>query len=247
MWLQLNLKSGCLKLGNKLVLLLATIALILFSLFASVPPQRVKRDYNLLFVNPELFRAISGNFHTLLADKFWMMSSLVSETSKGGSFNVNTDELYAATKSLIALDGNFRAPVIYAATYLTSIHKMSKEAKELLELALVYNPLDFPLYFIEVTILLTYESMNKDSLTRAIQLAELSKKVPADQRKMNIRDVDVWMQEMIEYSKDQLAKNNQKINDLIWLYKQSENEVKRDEIQKKLLEYGVRLEVKPSK
>jgi len=212
------------------------LGLLIFSQFSTVPKHEKRQVDSMLFINPILSRALSGNFHTILADRLWLSLGMVSETGSGGSTNVDIERFYQTTKTLIFMDGNFFQAVAYGSTFLISIYNEIEKAHDLIHLARIFDPKNFKLYFLEIINIISYERSSIEMMKSVTLLAKEALKIPPEDRNVAITDSSDWIKEALEFSKNKQARRDKQKEHLLWLYKQTKDPKKRQMIEKRFKE-----------
>ena len=219
---------------NKALFLLLLALLVVFHTYATLPVRTARTADSLLFVNPVLARALSGNFHTLLADRLWLNLGMVSETGAKGSLDVNTTLFYKTSKTLIFMDGNFFPAVAYSSTFLISLFNEIKQAHDLIHLARIFDPLNFKLYFLEIINIISYEHATPSMLSRVDYLGKKALAIPQEKRGIAIRDSTVWIEEALAFAQNDLARKQKQKEQLLWLLKQTKDPNQRALIRNRL-------------
>ena len=223
---------------SKILLTLSIVGLIFFNSLFYTKHNENNHTNAILFANPLLFKALSGPLHNLIADKLWLLSNSVSEMGVGGSNAVNSKEFVAATKTIVTMDPYFYAPVNYAATYLVSINKDIVTALEFLRLARYFDDKNFKLYFNELIFLLTYaDDYNyKVDYDYVIELAKKTEALPIEDKQIGAMLVGNWIDDFIISANSKMNRRAQAIDDLVWLYEQTDDDVRKVEIKKRITE-----------
>lgn len=221
---------------NRYLLSFGLLGLLLFSYISSSPKHEKRQIDSLLFVNPVLSRALSGNFHTLLADRLWLSLSMVSETGAGSSTNVDIERFYQTTKTLIFMDGNFFQAVAYGSTFLLSIYKEIEKAHDMIHLARIFDPQNFKLYFLEIINIISYERSSVEMMNSVTSLAKEALKIPPKDRNVAITDSGTWIKDALAFSRNKQARKKKQIDHLLWLYKRTKDPIKREMIEKRYKE-----------
>jgi len=211
----------------------------LFLLLSYTIPRPQKSDLvvnEILFARPFFFRALSGYAHTLYADRLWLLSNTVGEVAVGDSFKADEKEVYEATRTIVVMDPFFYPALNYGATYLASIKNRLDLALKLVELAKIFNPEDFKIYFLEILLILTYEDEDKIDDEKIAALAKKAALLPDSQKILGNMLVNDWVEDILIYARDKKGKRAQAIEDLKWLLKNTEDPLKKREIQKRLQE-----------
>lgn len=232
----LNFLNGFLKQVNRYLLGIGLALLLAFSQFSSNPKHGKRQIDSLLFVNPVISRALSGNFHTLLADRLWLSLNMVSEAGAGSSTGVDIERFYKTTKTLVFMDGNFFQAVAYSSTFLLSIYKEIEKAHDLIHLARYFDPKNFKLYFLEIINIISYEKVTLKMIESVRTLAKKALAIPEQDRQVVITDSTVWIEDIVAFSQNKLAKKAKKKEQILWLLKQTKDPKKRELIKKRLNE-----------
>lgn len=223
---------------NRIFFLTAIIGIFLFNSMIYTPYNEEKQTNTILFANPLIFKALSGPLHNLLADKLWLLSNSVSEMGLGGTYSVNSEEFVAASKTIVMMDPYFYAPVNYASTFMVSIKKDMKSSLELLRLSRTFDRYNFKLYFNELVFLLTYgEDYNYSvDYEYVVDLAKMTESLPIEDKQIGMIFVGNWIDDFIISANNKMNRHAQAIDDLKWLYDNSDNQERRYEIQKRINE-----------
>lgn len=224
---------------NKYLLTFGIVGLLLFSYFSIAPKHEKRQIDSMLFVNPIISRALSGNFHTLLADRLWLSLSMVSETGSGSSTNVDIERFYQTSKTLIFMDGNFFQAVAYGSTFLLSIYKEIEKAHDLIHLARIFDPKNFKLYFLEIINIISYERASYAMMESVIYLAEEALKIPPKDRNIAITNSSEWIKDALAFSQNKKARVNKQREHLLWLRRQTKDPQKLQMIEKRLKELNL--------
>eukprot|EP01022_Parablepharisma_sp_SALTPOND_P027301 TRINITY_DN6625_c0_g1_i1.p8 TRINITY_DN6625_c0_g1~~TRINITY_DN6625_c0_g1_i1.p8 ORF type:complete len:206 (-),score=28.05 TRINITY_DN6625_c0_g1_i1:3195-3812(-) len=193
--------------------------------------ESLDRDNTTLFVNPMVYRAVNGAFHTLVADKLWLDANSVSEMSRGSSYSVDSDEFKAAFKTITVMDPYFFQAINYATTYLATIKNDLDGAVELIDEAESLGNDDFRLLFLKMLLIATYDLEGGMEEVEKLSKELLSRD---DKKVFGVLLVDEYIEELYLLSTSKSAKTKQKKDDLLWLYKHTQNLKIKAEVQKKL-------------
>ncbi|MDH5464588.1 MAG: hypothetical protein OEW60_03105 [Thiovulaceae bacterium] len=207
--------------------------LMLGALFLMKQPTNKKNDYSLLFVEPMLFRAMSGYAHTLVADYLWLLSSEVSEMKLGDSYKVNKENFIEATHAIVTLDPMFYSPVIYSVMYLTSIRDDVDSALEIIQITKDFDVKNYQLDYLEIMIYLTYTKGRVDLKKVEKMITKLSSYKEGEQIFGNLVAKD-RVKVFWDYAQNKNKKYNKKIEDLQWLFDNTNDAIKKAQVKEKL-------------
>lgn len=221
--------------GSKLLLGLGLLFLLLFNQLLYTPKKGV-RSNDLLFANPTLFRFLSGIAHNVLADGLWLLRSTVSEAHYKDSFKVDKEALYLASRTVATMDPYFYEANNYGITYLATIGKDLEKAESLIHLARFFDKENFNLYFLDVLFLVTYAKDYDKAIDFAYvkRLVEKMMAMPEGKKVFERMRVSAWLAYFKHFADDELLRIKQKRQDLLWLYKKTEDPKRKLEIKKKL-------------
>jgi len=188
-----------------------------------------------LFYNPLIFKAFTGSYSTLIADKLWLLTSQVDELKFAKKNNtekdVIVDEMVSAYSTINHLDPNFTAPIVYASSYLITQKKEFKKGIFLINEALKKNPENIKLIYLKFVYLTTYKEIKPD-IKEVVYLAKkLYEKEVIFMGHLKVSD---FIAETVEHlSKDKIDKKE----NLLRLYKYAKNKEIKEDIELLLKNY----------
>lgn len=216
---------------NKGLLILAILALIGFNI-QSTKPHRKRDNDALLYVNPWLFKALSGPTHNLIADKLWLMSNSVSE-GRNYTDDINATAFMEASHAIVVMDPYFYKANNYATTFMTSILGKLKRSVDFLHLSQSFDKNNFLLYFNEMLYSMTY-SKGPIDYRYIIKLAKIAAVLPDAQKVVGPIKVESWIDDILVYANSKLQHKKQALIDLEWLLEQTSDKKRRKEIQARI-------------
>jgi len=211
---------------------LGALLLLLFSLHHA--SRSASASYTtaspILFANPLLLKASSGPYSALLADRLWLIASSVDEQGIRSSKDVNVTQMFFAYRGVITLDPHFTLPIIYAATYFSSIHQRLDLALTLIDHARTLGNENFDLVFMRFLLRLTYgEALSAEEIRDIIvKLSQTNQYYFGDQ------PIDDLVINAVGLSHNSVHKRQKTIEDLKWLLKNTEDKRLRKRIQYRL-------------
>lgn len=209
--------------GTKPLLAAALAGLLLLALAAPAPRPSPSGELA-AFHHPELFRALSGPFHTLLADRLWLLSAGRAERAQG-SAGVETDRFYQTAEAVILMDPRFFPAVNYASTFLASVRRDVEGANALARLALERGGPDIRLYRLMVVNHLAYREPVDDNA-----VAALAKEAAA------LPGFTAWFAEAAALARTSRGRTAIAVEELKALEKQARNEKEAAQIRETLEE-----------
>ncbi len=211
--------------------------MVLFN-WVNTAPQKTARSNALLFANPLVFKMISGMTHNFLADKLWLLRATVSEAGAGDSYKVDIEDFIDASTTVAIMDPYFFEANNYAFTYLTSIAADLPSALRLLRMTRFFDNENFKLYFLELIFLVTYAKDHdmhldyKDIYKMATKISQM----PEGRQVLGKFQVKEWVRYIISFAENEILRRAQKLEDLVWLLKHTEDQHKRALIEEKIRE-----------
>lgn len=221
--------------GSKYLLAVALGLLLAFPFFSQGYVYHKYKDNSLLFVNPLVFKALSNNMSMLAVDKLWLLSNSVGDFSKLDK-NTTMKQFYNASKTITTLDPYFYKAISYSSTYLASIHKEAEKSNELLQMARYYDEKNFNLYLLEMVNMVTYHDLKDLDIDSIRDLATKAAALPEGIKIMGRIKVSDWVDDILDYVKNEEARRQQKLEDAKWLKKQTKNKSQSLEIDKRIQE-----------
>ncbi|MCG8382771.1 MAG: hypothetical protein MJA28_11260 [Gammaproteobacteria bacterium] len=202
-------------------LLYAALVISFFVYFAPSPLENsiepvVSADY----IGHE--RPLSGAFHTLLADHYWLLSARRLEQHPEQGTPVAKQNFFKEMKRILTLDPGFTPGLHYGATYLASIYRDVDLSHALVDVVLDYYPYWADLIIFKITQEISYRYPPRPALIDQWLkvLDDLSYPTP------------VRLNEALVYAREQQAAWQQK--DLRWLLNNARTSAEKQIIQKRL-------------
>ncbi len=180
----------------------------------------------ILFAEPLLFKALSGNSANLNADFLWLLSNNISEIKTSGK--VDTEKFSKAFLTIATVEPNFFPAINYGALYLASVKNEVVLAEQIVDTSLQYSPNNINTLFLKLLLNISYKEIQDEHL-----IYETAKKIAAHEnattylKKTLIKN---FAQDVLIYSKNSKIGTAQKIKDLQWLYENSEDRSRKKEI-----------------
>jgi hypothetical protein len=207
--------------------MLPLFCLLFFSLVILLAPEPVNTRTSPLFVqNPILLRALSGPFHTLAADSYWLRSANINQPLKDTTTTQNKADstLFESAQLIITLDPNFKMGLRYAATYLASIQHEVDQAHHLANIALTYSPhFNFP-YEIKIS-----NEMGYHHPYRYEKVVEWVK-----QARNETIDAPLWFNDLLIFARQNTDRAELVYQDLLWLQEMARTPAEKQMIQEKI-------------
>lgn len=143
---------------NKITLLLLAISFFSSAFFLLPTPQE-KSSLGLPDSgSAHLLRALSGPFHTLLADRVWLLSSTFSESASATAKHQESETFFHTMRTIAILDPAYLSSLRYGSTYLASIYRNVDQAHDVLDDALIYLPELSDLHLLKISLEMAYQS-----------------------------------------------------------------------------------------
>lgn len=173
-----------------------------------------------------LLRALSGPFHTLLADRYWLLSSSLNEASSATAKEQDSRPFFNAMNTIATLDPGYMSSLRYGSTYLASIYRQPDQAHALIDTALSYTKNNSDLYLLKVSQEIGYHYPPRYDLINQ-WIAEFEKIEG---------EVPDWLGGSLLYAKRRELRRELQHEDLKWLLDNATNEIERTAIEKKMAE-----------
>ncbi len=173
-----------------------------------------------------LLRALSGPFHTLLADRYWLLSSSLNEASATTAKEQNSLPFFDAMNTIATLDPGYMNSLRYGSTYLASIYRQPDQAHKLIDTALHYTKKNSDLYLLKISQEIGYHYPPR---------YELINQWIADFEKIE-GDAPDWLGGSLLYAKQRELRRELQHEDLKWLLDNATSEIERSAIEKKMAE-----------
>jgi hypothetical protein len=213
--------------------LIAPILLAFLYFIFNPTAKEQKKENSLLYSNPQISKAVLGSFSPFVADFAWLESTKIGELGRGGSQNVDKEEMRAAFLTIASLDPSFYHAINYGVSYLATIAKDKKAAYEIIDRALILHPNEFRLKYLKMTIELTSETPNKEMLKK---LAVEVFSHPEFNGVFGVMKVDDFLIDILAFAADENAKKAELKRELEWLYKNTKDKNKKELIASRLKE-----------
>lgn len=167
-------------------------------------------------------RPLSGAFHTLLADRYWLLSARRLEQHPEHGSAAAKQNFFKEMKHILTLDPGFTPGLHYGATYLASIYRDVDLSHALVDVVLDYYPDWADLIIFKITQEISYRYPPRPALIdRWLKaLDDLSYPTP------------VKLNDALVYAREQQAAWQQK--DLRWLLDNARTQAEKQIIQKRL-------------
>ncbi len=171
-----------------------------------------------------LLRALSGPFHTLLADRYWILSSSLNEMGYAEAQKTDSTPFFEAMKTIITLDPGYLSSLRYGSTYLASIFRNTDQAHELIDTSLDYLQENTDLYLLKISLEIGYHSPPRyDRINQWVEAIIAIEGESPD-----------WLGNALLYAKKRELRRELQREDLKWMLQQATNEVEKAAIEKKL-------------
>lgn len=173
-----------------------------------------------------LLRALSGPFHTLLADRYWLLSSSLNESSYTSAQQQDSTPFFDAMNTIATLDPGYMSSLRYGSTYLASIFRQTDQAHQLIDTALIYTHKNTDLYLLKISQEIGYHSPPRYELINLwiAKVEEIEGEVPA------------WLGGALLYAKQRELRRELQREDLQWLLENATNEIEIAAIEQRLTE-----------
>jgi len=171
-----------------------------------------------------MLRALSGPFHTLLADRYWILSSSLNEMGYAEAQKTDSTPFFEAMKTIITLDPGYLSSLRYGSTYLASIFRNTDQAHELIDTSLNYLEKNADLYLLKINLEIGYHSPPRyDRINQWIEeIIAIEGEIPD------------WLGNALLYAKKRELHRELQREDLKWMLRQATNEIEKSAIEKKL-------------
>lgn len=173
-----------------------------------------------------LLRALSGPFHTLLADRYWLLSSSLNESSYTAARQQDSTPFFEAMNTIATFDPGYMSSLRYGSTYLASIYRQTDQAHELIDTALIYTEKNTDLYLLKISQEIGYHSPPRYELIRQwiAKFEEIEGEIPD------------WLGGALLYAKQRELRRELQREDLQWLLENATNEIEKAAIEQRLAE-----------
>lgn len=169
-----------------------------------------------------LLRGLSGPFHTLIADRFWLLSSSLNEIPSHQAQHEDSAPFFNAMQTVAILDPGYLSSLRYGSTYLASIYRQVDHAHKLLDAALDHEPKFSDLLLLKISLEMGYHSPPRYALIqRWVNQVETIEGNAPD-----------WLGRAVLYAREREIKHTLQKEDLLWL----EQHVKTDSEKKAISE-----------
>lgn len=214
------------------LLLLGALGLFAVVMIFAPLPQKKRFVPTMLFANPLFYKASSGYFHTLLADRLWLQSNSIGEVARN---DTTDDESFAhAFKTIAIMDPHFFLAANYGALYLASIRNRSDLAIEIIDTALSLYPKNFDLMMMKLAITVSYVTPRNFDKIR--ELAQQTIRLGIYRNKLKEELATEYVQTILISAAEQTNRKQEIYQDLIWLYKSTTNPERKEKIKTKIEE-----------
>lgn len=216
-------------------LLLGAAGLFALVMVFAPAPQKKQFIPTMLFANPLFYKGSSGYFHTLLADRLWLQSNSIGEMSRQDA--TDEDSFAHAFKTIAVMDPHFFTAISYGALYLASMKDRIDLAVEILDTGLESDSENFDLMMLKLSLIVSYETpMDYEKIrTLAQQTARLAEKRNQVREGIALE----FVESVLTHAAQQTNRTQEIYQDLIWLYKSTENPERKEKIKKRIEElYG---------
>lgn len=208
--------------------------LFLAFLVAAPPQKKQVNDHELLYANPLLFRALSGPFHTLVADWLWLLSSEVGEI-RNRYETIDSESFFKASKTITVMDPHFILAINYGALFLASVQNKPQKAQELLKTGLYFNEHSFILRYLLLTIYINYYEKEERNIEEIVRLAKEAYTLPDSdnfiRKELSSKD---FIQDILVFARRESDSLEQAKADLRWLLERTEDEARKAAIKARL-------------
>ncbi len=211
--------------NNSQISTILSAALFFFWVAQTAPKPEVKNIDTPAFSGKlTLLRALSGPFHTLLADRYWLLSSSLNETSYANTQYQDSTPFFEAMNTIATLDPGYMSSLRYGSTYLASIFRQTDQAHELIDTALDYTEKNTDLYLLKISQEIGYHSPPRYDLINQwiAEFEEIEGGVPE------------WLGGALLYAKQRELRRELQHEDLKWLLENATNEIEKAAIEQKM-------------
>ncbi len=211
-------------------------AIFFFWVAQTAPKPEIKNIDTPAFTGKlTLLRALSGPFHTLLADRYWLLSGSLNETSRANSQEQDSTPFFEAMNTIATLDPGYMSSLRYGSTYLASIFRQTDQAHELIDTALDYTKNNTDLYLLKISQEIGYHSPPRYDLINQwiAEFEEIEGSVPD------------WLGGALLYAKQRELRRELQHEDLKWLLENATNEIEKAAIEQKMV--GLDLQTRNTK
>lgn len=218
-----------------ILVFLFIVLLVVFNTQRSQPKRAVDSNA-ILFANPLLFKALSGPTHNLLADSLWLLSNTVSEMSGRSTEDVDMEVLAKASTTISFMDPYFHKANNYATMLIAGYGRDLPTALSLLRLQRFFDHNNFRLYIDELIFLVTYAIDYEIDIDYEyiISLAKKAALLPESKNLIGSMKVDSWIEDILIVSNNRLNRQQQALDDLIWLKKNTKNVYRKKQLDKRI-------------
>lgn len=207
------------------------LAVLYFAFNPSAKEQ--KRESSLLYSNPQISKAVLGNFSPFVADFAWLESTKIGELGRGGSQNVNKEEMRSAFLTIASLDPSFYHAINYGVSYLATIAKDKKAAYGIIDRALALYPNEFRLKYLKMVIEVTSDAPDKNML-KGLAVDVFAH--PEFNGIFGVMKVDDFLIDILAFASDEKAKKEELKRELEWLLRNTKDKNKKELIASRLKE-----------
>ncbi len=194
----------------------ATLLFFLFVVVCAPRPEPARLAAVRFPGAPLLLRALTGPFHTLAADRYWLLSARAG-MAPGSVDGARYMSFMRAARLVVTLDPDFAPALRYMTTYLAALHRRIDSAHALCDLALRGDPAQAEPYLLKIVNEVGYRRPERRALVvRWIrQLAANTGGVPA------------WLPDLLARTRREQGRLALLRQDLQWLARNSRDPKER--------------------
>lgn len=209
-------------------LTLTFFAVVFFIWVAFYAPQPSSKEIETPAFTGKLtmLRAISGPFHALLADRYWLLSSSLGEVHSEKAKTQDSLPFFNTMNTIVTLDPGYMNSLRYGSTYLASMYRQPDQAHELVNTALRYTPNNSDLYLLKISQEIGYHYPPRYELINQwiVEFEKIEGEVPD------------WLGGSLLYAKRRELRRELHREDLNWLLQNATNDIERAAIEQKISE-----------
>jgi hypothetical protein len=187
-------------------------------------PNKSKFSGDEFIENGLLLRAVSGPFHTLLADKYWLLSTHISEIRINSSLKVNSKAFFDIMSLIIHLDPHFDAALKYSSTFLASVVRDVDDSNKLCNIAISYDKANIVPYALIISAEMGYR--DNEDFSKVMPVVKSAYK--------NVKTIPDWFAELVVFLRKKENRESIAIQDLKWILKNSKNDSVKEYVRKQL-------------
>jgi len=212
---------------------LPAFGLAVIFVFFAPSPNSVKNESSFIYANPLISKAALGSLTPFAADFAWLESTKIGELGKGGTANVNKEEIKTAFLTIASLDPSFYHAINYGVSFLSTVAKDKEAAYSVLNRALTLRPNEFQLQYLKLVTEVTSENPDK-KMIKELALSVFAN--PEFKGVFGAMKVDDFLLEILAFASDERAKKEELKKELEWLHKNTSDKNKKALIAAKLKE-----------